>query len=321
MRQHQRPRRNRKNQAIRDLVAETQLDMSQIIYPVFVCEGKNLESPIKTLQGQSRWSSDLLSKQITHWKSLGLKHYALFPQISEEKKDKKATEALNDNGLLPETIKRLKDDHPEINLITDVALDPYSSDGHDGLVENGEILNDASVEVLAEMAVRQAHWGADWVAPSDMMDGRIGAIRKALDSAGYTNTNILAYTAKYASCFYGPFRDALLSAPKFGDKKTYQMDPRNAKEALRETKLDIAEGADMIMVKPALAYLDVINRIKSISSVPVAAYNVSGEYAMIKAAAQLGTLNEDRAILETMYAFRRAGADVILTYFAPHIFK
>ena len=321
MRQNQRPRRNRKNQAIRDLVAETQLNMSQIIYPVFVCEGKNLESPIKTLQGQSRWSPDLLSKQIKHWKSLGLKHYALFPQIAEEKKDKTATEALNDNGLLPETIKRLKDDHPEINLITDIALDPYSSDGHDGLVENGEILNDASVEILAEMAVKQACWGADWVAPSDMMDGRVGAIRKALDQAGYTNTNILAYTAKYASCFYGPFRDALLSAPKFGDKKTYQMDPRNAKEALRETKLDIAEGADMVMVKPALAYLDVITRLKNISTVPVAAYNVSGEYAMIKAAAQLGTLNEDRAILETMYAFRRAGADVILTYFAPHIFK
>jgi porphobilinogen synthase len=315
----QRPRRNRKSQSIRDLTAETQLNIQQIIYPVFVTEGQNTESAIKTLPGQSRWTPDLLSKKIAAWKTLGITHYALFPQIPESKKNSRGTEALNNDGLLPQTIKRLKDDHPDINLVTDVALDPFSSDGHDGLVENGKILNDESVEILAQMALKQAEWGADWVAPSDMMDGRIGAIRKTLDRAGYIDTNILAYSAKYASCFYGPFRDALQSAPKFGDKKTYQMDPRNAIEALREARLDIAEGADMVMVKPALAYLDIIQRIKKISTVPVAAYNVSGEYAMLKAAAQLGSLDENRAILETMHAFRRAGADVILTYFAPQL--
>jgi porphobilinogen synthase len=315
----QRPRRNRKSQSIRDLTAETQLNIQQIIYPVFVTEGQNTESAIKTLPGQSRWTPDLLSKKIAAWKTLGITHYALFPQIPESKKNSRGTEALNNDGLLPQTIKRLKDDHPDINLVTDVALDPFSSDGHDGLVENGKILNDESVEILAQMALKQAEWGADWVAPSDMMDGRIGAIRKTLERAGYIDTNILAYSAKYASCFYGPFRDALQSAPKFGDKKTYQMDPRNAIEALREARLDIAEGADMVMVKPALAYLDIIQRIKKISTVPVAAYNVSGEYAMLKAAAQLGSLDENRAILETMHAFRRAGADVILTYFAPQL--
>ena len=319
MKQIQRPRRNRKSPAIRELVAETDLNLRQIIYPVFVCEGQQTESPIKTLPGQSRLSADLLSEKISGWKKLGLLHYALFPQIPDEKKDAVGTEALNDAGLLPETIKRLKDDHPEICLYTDVALDPYSSDGHDGLVNNGEILNDPSVEILAQMAVKQAEWGADWVAPSDMMDGRIGLIRKELDRAGYENVNILAYTAKYASCFYGPFRDALASAPKFGDKKTYQMDIRNSREAVREAKLDIAEGADMIMVKPALAYLDIIKRLADMSSVPVAAYNVSGEYAMIKFAAQNGALDEKRAIIESLTAIKRAGADAILTYFAPQL--
>jgi porphobilinogen synthase len=319
MKQLQRPRRNRKNEGVRELVAETHLNVSQLIYPVFVCEGSNLESPIKTLPGQSRWSPDLLSKQIKNWKNLGLNHYALFPQIPDNKKTPDAREALNAKGLLAQTIKRLKDDHPEINIIADVALDPFSSDGHDGLVKNGKILNDESVAVLAEMAVKQAEWGADWVAPSDMMDGRIGAIRKALDLAGFSETNILAYSAKYASSFYGPFRDALGSAPKSGDKKTYQMDPRNSREALREVRLDIAEGADMVMVKPGLAYLDIIAKIKAVSSVPVAAYNVSGEYAMVKAAAAIGALDENRAVMETAHAFRRAGADVILTYFAVQL--
>jgi porphobilinogen synthase len=313
----QRPRRNRKNPAIREMLAENHLIPQQLIYPIFVCEGRNTETPILTLPGQSRMSSDILSKKINHWKTLGLRHFALFPQIADSKKDSFGREALNENGLLAETIKRLKDDHPDINLVTDVALDPFSSDGHDGLVQNGEILNDESVEILTHMALKQAEWGSDWVAPSDMMDGRIGAIRRALDRAGYEKTNILAYSAKYASCFYGPFRDALQSAPKFGDKKTYQMDPRNAREALREVRLDIQEGADMVMVKPGLAYLDIIARIKKISTVPVAAYNVSGEYAMIKAAAQLGALDEKRAVLETLLAFKRSGADVILTYFAP----
>lgn len=313
----QRPRRNRKNAAIREMLAENHLIPQQLIYPVFVCEGKNIETPILTLPGQSRMSSDVLSKKINHWKNLGIKHYALFPQIADAKKDSYGREALNDHGLLAETIKRLKDNHSDINLITDVALDPFSSDGHDGLVKDGEVLNDESVEILALMALKQAEWGSDWVAPSDMMDGRIGAIRKALDLAGYEKINILAYSAKYASCFYGPFRDALRSAPKFGDKKNYQMDPRNSREALREVRLDIQEGADMVMVKPGLPYLDIIARIKKISTVPVAAYNVSGEYAMIKAASQLGALDEKRAVLETLMAFKRAGADVILTYFAP----
>jgi porphobilinogen synthase len=319
MQQLQRPRRNRKNSAIRDLVAETELNMRRIIYPVFVCEGHEINTPIKTLPGQSRLSPDLLSEKIKIWKKSGLLHYALFPQIPDEKKDKVGTEALNDAGLLPETIKRLKDDHPEICIYSDVALDPYSSDGHDGIVKNGEILNDPSVEILAHMAVKQAEWGSDWVAPSDMMDGRIGKIRKELDRAGYQNVNILAYTAKYASSFYGPFRDALESAPKFGDKKTYQIDFRNSREAVREANMDIAEGADMIMVKPALMYLDIIKRLSELSDVPVAAFNVSGEYAMIKFAAQNGALDENRAIVESLTAIKRAGADAILTYFAPQL--
>lgn len=315
----QRPRRLRKNEMIRNLVAETSLQTSQLIYPVFICAGTDVESPIKTLPGQSRLSPDLLSKKIKIWSNLGIKHYALFPQIAENKKDPYGKESLNNSGLLAETIKRLKNDHADISIITDVALDPYSSDGHDGLVKDGQILNDESLQILSEMAVKQAEWGADWVAPSDMMDGRVAAIRAALDHHHFTNTNILAYTAKYASCFYGPFREALMSAPKFGDKKTYQMDPRNSIEALREASLDIAEGADMIMVKPGLAYLDIIHKLKNMSHLPVAAYNVSGEYAMIKAAASIGALDENKAIMETMIAFRRAGADVILTYFAPQV--
>lgn len=321
MKQLHRPRRNRKNAGVREMVAETRLHVEQLIYPVFVCDGQNTETPIKTLPGQSRWTPDLLSKKIKEWHALGLNHFALFPQIDEAKKDKYGKESLNDKGLLAQTIKRLKDDHPEINLITDVALDPFSSDGHDGIVENGKILNDASVEVLAQMALKQAEWGTDWVAPSDMMDGRIGAIRKTLDAADFHDVNILAYSAKYASGFYGPFRDALMSAPKFGDKKTYQMDPRNSREAVREARLDMAEGADMIMVKPGLPYLDIVARLAKIASVPVAVYNVSGEYAMIKAAAQIGSLDENRAMMETMIAFRRAGADTILTYFAPQVAK
>lgn len=317
--QTQRPRRNRKNQSIRDLVSEIDIQAHHLIFPVFICEGVNQQTEITAMPGQFRFTADLLSKNISQWKKLGLNHFALFPQIAENKKDSKGTEALNDSGLLAETIKRLKDDHPEINLITDVALDPFSSDGHDGLVENGKILNDQSVEILSQMALKQAQWGADWVAPSDMMDGRIGVIRKTLDQAGFTETNILAYSAKYASSFYGPFREALQSTPKFGDKKTYQMDPRNSHEAIREVQLDIEEGADMVMVKPGLPYLDVIAKIKQISSVPVAAYNVSGEYAMIKAAAAAGVLDEDKAIVETMIAFRRAGASAILTYFAPQM--
>jgi porphobilinogen synthase len=312
-----RPRRNRKNSSTRDLVAETQLSVQQLIYPVFICEGQRVTTPIKTMPGQARLSVDVLCEKIAEWKNLGLKHFALFPQIEENLKDPRGREALNDNGLLPRALKTIKDKHPDVNLITDVALDPFSSDGHDGIVENGQILNDVSVEILAHMALKQAQWGADWVAPSDMMDGRVQAIRQALDENGFTNTSILAYTAKYASSFYGPFREALNSAPKSGDKKTYQMDPRNSREALRELHLDISEGADMVMVKPGLPYLDIIAKIKAESSVPVAAYNVSGEYAMIKFAAQAGAIDEEKAIIESLTAFRRAGCDAILTYFAP----
>lgn len=316
----ERPRRNRKSAAIRELLAETCLTSSHLIYPVFICDGKSVEEPIKTLPGQSRWSVDLLSKQISEWKKLGLKHYALFPKIEDRLKDPRGKESLNDNGLLARAIKTLKDAHPDIVLYSDVALDPYSSDGHDGLVQTvkGEvqILNDESVEILSHMAVKQAEWGADWVAPSDMMDGRIGAIREALDQSGYHNTNILAYSAKYASSFYGPFRDALDSAPKAGDKKTYQMDPRNRREALREVRLDLQEGADMVMVKPGLPYLDILADIKASVDVPVAVYNVSGEYAMIKFAALAGALDEEKAMMECLISFRRAGADAILTYFA-----
>jgi porphobilinogen synthase len=316
-----RPRRNRKNSAMRELVAETTLSVENLVYPVFICDGLGISHPIRTMPGQNRTSVDILCKQIHEWKGLGLKHYALFPQIEENLKDRFGKEALNENGLLANAIRQIKDQHPDINLITDVALDPFSSDGHDGLVENGEILNDESVEILCEMALCQAKWGADCVAPSDMMDGRVGAIRKALDSEGLFNTSIIAYSAKYASSFYGPFREALNSAPKSGDKKTYQMDFRNSREALLEVELDIEEGADMVMVKPGLSYLDIICKIKERFQVPVAAYNVSGEYAMIKAAASLGALNENNAMMEMLFSFRRAGADAIFTYFAPQAAK
>jgi porphobilinogen synthase len=317
MKLFKRPRRNRKTAFLRDLVAETFLSPAHLVYPVFITAGKNVTEPIRTLPGQDRTSVDILCRRISEWKNLGLKHYALFPQIAESLKDPRGREALNENGLLAQAIRQIKDAHPDIQLITDVAMDPFSSDGHDGLVENGKILNDASVEVLCEMATRQAKWGADSVAPSDMMDGRVGAIREALDAQGYNETGIIAYSAKYASSFYGPFREALNSAPKSGDKKTYQMDFRNSREALLEVELDIEQGADMVMVKPGLSYLDIISAIKQNFTTPVAAYNVSGEYAMVKAAAQLGALNEDAAILEILTSFRRAGADAIFTYHAP----
>jgi len=314
-----RPRRLRANDNIREMISETHLSVANLIYPVFICDGEKIEQPIRTLPGQFRYSPDILAEKIITWKKLGLKNYALFPKIDEAKKDSMASEALNDTGLLPRAIKLLKQKHSDICLFTDIALDPYSSDGHDGIVKNGEILNDETVKILAEMAVKQASWGADWVCPSDMMDGRVGAIRDALDAAGFIKTSILSYTAKYASSFYGPFREALDSAPKAGDKKTYQMDFRNRKEALREMDLDILEGADMVMVKPGLPYLDIVSDLKTHSSVPVAVYNVSGEYAMLHFAAQAGALDLEKTMMECMYAFRRAGADVILTYFAPEV--
>jgi porphobilinogen synthase len=316
MEQLYRPRRNRKSQSIRDLIAETQLKPQQLVLPLFLVEGSGVQSEIVTMPGVFRNSLDNLLYEIDTAQKLGVNSFALFPAISESLKNSTGTESLNENGLLPKAVREIKSRFPNSLIITDVALDPYSSDGHDGVVRNGEVVNDESVMLLAKMAVVQAQAGADMVAPSDMMDGRVGAIRTALDNAGFSNTGILAYSAKYASSFYGPFRDALDSAPKFGDKKTYQMDFRNVSEALREVQLDIDEGADMVMVKPALSYLDVIRRVKDYSDVPVAAYNVSGEYAMIKAAAKAGMLDETKAMVETLYSIRRAGADIILTYFA-----
>lgn len=311
-----RPRRNRRKPAIRNLIAETSLHTDQFIYPLFLCEGQDQKVAIKSMPGQFRLSADLLLKEIAECQTLGVHSFALFPAIHDSLKNSAASESHNIKGLLPSTVQKIKDKFPDSFIITDVALDPYSSDGHDGLVKNGEILNDETIEVLVKMALTQAKAGADMVAPSDMMDGRIGEIRKALDNEGFTQTGILAYSAKYASAFYGPFRDALDSAPKFGDKKTYQMDPRNSREALLEAELDVTEGADIIMVKPALAYLDVIQLLKQNFSTPVAAYNVSGEYAMIKAAAQNGWLDGEKAMMESLMSIRRAGADMILTYFA-----
>jgi porphobilinogen synthase len=272
------------------------------------------------MPGCYRYSLDLLLKEIAEVSQLGIGAIALFPVIPEDKKDDTGTESYNPEGLVQTTVKAIKKAVPDIIVITDVALDPFTTHGHDGLVdENGVILNDPTVEVLAKMALSQAQAGADFVAPSDMMDGRVGAIRQVLDAEGYINVGILAYSAKYASAYYGPFRDALDSAPKFGDKKTYQMDAGNSKEALKEVELDIAEGADIVMVKPALAYLDIIHQVKINTNLPVAAYNVSGEYAMIKAAAANGWIDEKKVILETLTSMKRAGADLILTYFAKEV--
>jgi len=302
-------------------VRETSLDPSHFIWPMFVCEGRNRREAIPSMPDVFRYSRDLLVKEAKQAAKLGISAVALFPAISGKLKDKVASESVNPAGLLQSTIKALKDAVPEIAVITDVAMDPYSTDGHDGYVEKGKILNDRTVEILCAMAISQAVAGADFVAPSDMMDGRIGAIRHALDNTGHQETGIIAYSAKYCSAFYGPFRDALDSAPRHGDKKTYQMDPANRREAIREVLLDVEQGADIVMVKPALAYLDVISAVKAAVHVPVAAYNVSGEYTMIKAAAKMGALNEEAAMLESLLSIRRAGADIILTYFAKQAAK
>lgn len=315
-----RPRRLRRTETLRRMVRETILTVDDLIYPVFVMEGEGEKVEISSMPGCYRFSLDLLLKEITEVSQLGINAVAIFPVIPEKDKDETGSESYNQQGLVQETVKAIKKLVPEIIVITDVALDPFTTHGHDGLVdENGIILNDPTIEVLVKMALSQAEAGTDFVAPSDMMDGRIGAIRQALDAEGYINVGILAYSAKYASAYYGPFRDALDSAPKFGDKKTYQMDPANAKEALKEVELDIAEGADIIMVKPALAYLDIICQVKLATNLPVAAYNVSGEYAMIKAAAQKGWVDEKKVILETLTSMKRAGADLILTYFAKEV--
>lgn len=312
-------RRNRilrKSNAIRSMVRETALSPADFIVPLFIIEGTQQISEISSMPGYYRRSIDLTVKEVKELWQMGLKAVLLFVKSADALKDNKGTEALNPNGLMQRSIRAIKEAAPEMVVMTDVALDPYSSYGHDGIVENGQIVNDPTVEVLAKMSVSHAVAGADFVAPSDMMDGRIGAIRHALEEAGHTNTGIMAYSAKYASCFYGPFRDALDSAPGFGDKKTYQMDPANRVEAIREVIMDVEEGADIVMVKPALSYLDIIREVKNTVDVPVSCYNISGEYAMIKAAAQMGWIDENKAIIETLTSMKRAGADMIATYFA-----
>ena len=312
----QRPRRNRKNKAIRDLVCENSVTVNDLILPLFLTEGKNKKSEISSMPNIYRFSGDLILKEIESCLKIGLNTFCLFPSLSDKHKDKKATESYNNKGLYPTVIKNIKKYFPEAVIMTDVAMDPYSSDGHDGLVKNGEILNDETLTILAKMALVQAEAGADIIGPSDMMDGRVGFIREALDEAGFTNVSIMSYTAKYASAFYGPFRDALDSAPKFGDKKTYQMDPANSREALLEADLDFNEGADFLMVKPALSYLDIIKLLNDNFNLPIAAYNVSGEYAMVKAAAAKNWIDGNKVRDEILLSIKRAGASVILTYFA-----
>jgi porphobilinogen synthase len=316
-----RPRRNRKSAAIRDMVQETQLGVEHLIFPVFLKDGSDIKEPISSLPNIYRFSVDVLLKEIESCLELGIRVFDIFPAVAESLKDKTGTYSFNMDSFYLKAIQKIKERFPEATLMSDVALDPYSSDGHDGLVKDGKILNDETLPILAKMSVAQAQAGIDIIGPSDMMDGRVGVIREALDNAGYTETSIMSYTAKYASSFYGPFRDALKSAPKSGDKKTYQINPANKSEALIEAQLDIEEGADMIMVKPAICYLDVIHLLKENFATPVTAYNVSGEYAMVHAAAQKGWLNYDSAMCEMLLSIRRAGADGILTYFAKDFAK
>ncbi len=321
-----RPRRLRANPGIRRLARETHLATDHLIAPLFVVEGKGVREEIASMPGQYRLSLDEMAKEVRELAELGIPGIALFPKIEDGLKDAQGSASLDPEGLIPRAIRAAKEAAGTMLVITDVALDPYSSDGHDGIVRKGRVQNDETLELLADMAVVQAGAGADIVAPSDMMDGRVKTIRNALDARGHTEVAILAYTAKYASAFYGPFRDALDSAPGSGkdipaDKKTYQMDPANGEEALRELELDLAEGADMVMVKPALPYLDVIYRVRQYSTVPVAAYHVSGEYAMLSAAARNGWVDRQEAMMESLTAIRRAGADIILTYFAKEAAK
>lgn len=314
-------RRNRilrQSPAIRAMVAETILRPADFIAPLFITEGTNVREEISSMQGYYRMSIDNTIKEVKELWALGIKSVLVFIKCKDELKDNKGTEALNSKGLMQRSIRAIKEALPEMVVMTDVALDPFSIHGHDGIVEGNEIVNDATVEVLARMSVSHAEAGADIVAPSDMMDGRILAIRNALEESNYTKTGIMAYSAKYASCFYGPFRDALDSAPGFGDKKTYQMDYANRREAVKETIMDVEEGADIVMVKPAMAYLDIIREVRDAVDVPVSAYHVSGEYAMIKAAAKMGWLDENRAVIESLTSIKRAGGDLIATYYAKH---
>jgi len=317
----QRNRRLRSSASLRALVQEFSLSPNDFIVPLFVIEGNQTKEEIPSMPGYFRMSTDLLSKQVKTLWSLGLKSVLIFVKVPEALKDNLGTEALNPEGLMQRAIKVVKEATPEMVVMTDVALDPYSSFGHDGIVERGKIINDSTVKVLSKMALSHAQAGADVVAPSDMMDGRILNIRKELEAANFTETVIMSYSAKYASAFYGPFRDALDSAPGFGDKKTYQMDFRNRKEALIETQRDLEEGADIVMVKPGLAYLDIIRDLREHVAAPIAAYQVSGEYAMLKAAAEKGWLDHDQIMLEQLLSFKRAGASLIASYFAEEAVK
>lgn len=311
-----RPRRNRASKAIRDLTQESVLTADDFIFPLFLLEGNNQRSEVASMPGIYRLSLDLMLKEIESCLAMGIKGFDIFPVVEDHYKDKTASKSIDPNFFYLTALKKIKQEFPEALIITDVAMDPYSSDGHDGIVKDDKILNDETLEILGQMAIAQAETGIDMVGPSDMMDFRVGYLRNVLDEQGFTETGIMSYTAKYASAFYGPFRDALDSAPKFGDKKTYQMNPANSNEALLEAELDFNEGADVLMVKPALAYLDIIHRLKTQFNIPVAAYNVSGEYAMIKAAGEKGWLDAERVMMESLLSIKRAGADMILTYFA-----
>ncbi len=316
-----RNRRLRTSEAIRSLVRETTLSPNDFMVPLFVVEGKDIKEEISSMPNYYRYSLDLLEKEVKELWNLGLKAVLVFVKVPDSLKDNEGTEALNTDGLMQRAVRTIKNVVPEMLVMTDVALDPYSSYGHDGIVENGEILNDATTKVLAKMALSHVKAGADFVAPSDMMDGRILAIRELLEKNNFEKAGIMSYSAKYASAFYGPFRDALDSAPGFGDKKTYQMDPANREEALKETLMDIEEGADIVMVKPGLCYLDIVRDIRSAVNVPVAVYQVSGEYAMIKAASERGWLDHDAVMLEQLTAIKRAGAQMIASYFAKDAVK
>lgn len=318
---NQRPRRNRKSISIRRMVQETNLTISDFIYPLFVVSGNKIKQEISSMPNVYRWSIDLLLKEVEECINLGIENFVLFPAVEENLKDKIASYSYQSDNFYLTAISRIKTNFPHVSLMSDVAMDPYSSDGHDGFVENGEIINDKTLPILSKMSIAQAQAGIDIIGPSDMMDGRVGYIRKELDNEGFQNTSIMSYTAKYASAFYGPFRDALDSAPKHGDKKTYQMNPANIKEAMIEAELDAFEGADFLMVKPALCYLDVIHQLKNNFDLPIAAYNVSGEYAMIHAAANNGWLDYNAAFQESVLSIKRAGADVILSYFAKDFAK
>jgi len=316
-----RPRRNRVSATIRGLIRENEVGASDLVYPVFLIDGSNIKSEIASLPGNYRWSLDLLLIELKECIELGINTFILFPVVEESLKNSTADYGFDPNNFYLKAITKIKSEYPDICLISDVAMDPYSSDGHDGLVENGEIVNDKTLLILGKMAIAQAKAGIDIIGPSDMMDGRVGYLREVLDEAGYYNTGIMSYTAKYASAFYGPFRDALDSAPKSGDKKTYQMDPANVNEALIEAELDDYEGADFLMVKPAVHYLDIILNLKQNFHKPIAAYHVSGECAMLIAADQKGWLKLETTVPETLLSIKRAGASVIITYFAKYFME